>query len=74
MDEQLKNLKFSTKSIMITDKQKDMIADLIDLLIDMDCDDYSDLSYWEFSKKDASELISEMLDKIEYLEYIDEKY
>ena len=70
MDEQLKNLKFSTKSIMITDK----ISDLIDLLIDMDCDDYSDLRYWELSKKDASELISEMLDKIEYLEYIDEKY
>jgi hypothetical protein len=74
MDEQLKNLKFSTKSIMITDKQKDTISDLIDLLIDMDCDDYSDLKYWELSKKDASELISEMLDKIEYLEYIDENY
>lgn len=72
MDEQLKDLKFSTKSIMITDKQKDTISDLIDLLIDMDCDDYSDLKYWELSKRDASELISEMLDKIEYLEYLDE--
>jgi hypothetical protein len=39
----------------------------------MDCDDYSDLKYWELSKKDASKLISEMLDKIEYLEYINEK-
>ena len=74
MNEQLKNLKFSTESIMITDKQKDTISDLIDLLIDMDCDDYSDLEYWKLSKKDASELISEMLDKIEYLEYIDENY
>lgn len=73
MDE-LKDMKFNTKSIMITDKQKDTISDLIDLLIDMDCDDYSDLRYWELSKRDASKLISEMLDKIEYLEYIDENY
>ena len=74
MDEQLKNLKFSTKSVMITDKQKDTISDLIDQLIDMDCDDYNNIEYWKLSKQDASKLISEMLDKIEYLEYIDENY
>lgn len=74
MNNELDKLVFSTKSIMITDKQKDTISDLIDQLIDMDCDDYNDIEYWKLSKKDASELISEMLDKIEYLEYIDENY
>lgn len=34
MDEKLKNLKFSTKSIMITDKQKDTIESLLDQLHD----------------------------------------
>ena len=34
MDEQLKNLKFSTKSVMITDKQKDIIEDFLDQLHD----------------------------------------
>lgn len=74
MNKELDNLKFSTKSIMITDKQKQTISDLIDQLIDMDCDDYNDIEYWKLSKQDASKLISEMLDKIEYLEYIDENY
>ena len=68
----IKDIKFTTKSIMLTDKQKDMISDLIDLLIDMDCDDYSDLKYWELSKQDASKLISEMLDKIDELDFYDD--
>lgn len=74
MNNDLDNLKFSTKSIMITDKQKQTISDLIDQLIDMDCDDYNDIEYWKLSKQDASKLISEMLDKMECLEYIDENY
>ena len=74
MDEQLKNLKFSTKSIMLTKRQKETISDLIDQLIDLGIDDYTDIEYWKLSKQVASELISEMLDKIEYLEYIDENY
>ncbi len=74
MNKELDNLKFSTKSIMLTKRQKETISDLIDQLIDLGIDDYSDLEYWKLSKKDASELISEMLDKIEYLEYIDENY
>lgn len=74
MDEQLKNLKFSTKSIMLTKRQKETISDLIDQLIDLGIDDYNDIEYWKLSKQVASELISEMLDKIEYLEYIDENY
>lgn len=74
MNNDLDNLKFSTKSIMITDKQKQTISDLIDQLIDMDCDDYNNIEYWKLSKQDASKLISKMLDKIEYLEYIDENY
>ena len=68
----IKDIKFTTKSIMLTDKQKDMISDLIDLLIDMDCDDYSDLKYWELSKQDASKIISEMLDKIDELDFYDD--
>ena len=74
MNNELDKLVFNTKSIMITDKQKQTISDLIDQLIDMDCDDYNDIEYWKLSKQDASKLISEMLDKIEYLEYIDENY
>lgn len=74
MNNELDKLVFSTKSIMITDKQKQTISDLIDQLIDMDCDDYNDIEYWKLNKQDASKLISEMLDKIEYLEYIDENY
>lgn len=74
MNNELDKLVFNTKSIMITDKQKQTISDLIDQLIDMDCDDYNNIEYWKLSKQDASKLISEMLDKIEYLEYIDENY
>lgn len=73
MDE-IKDMKFSTKSIMITDKQKDTIEDLIGQLHDWGEHQYDDIKYWNLSKKMASELISEMLDKIEYLEYIDENY
>lgn len=74
MNKEFDNLKFSTKSIMLTKRQKETISDLIDQLIDLGIDDYNDIEYWKLSKQDASELISEMLDKIEYLEYIDENY
>lgn len=73
MNDQLKNLKFNTKSIMLTDKQKDTILDLIETLGDMDCFDYDDIEYWKLSKKDASDLISEMLDKIDYIDYLNER-
>lgn len=63
MDEQLKNLKFSTKSVMITDKQKETISDLIDQLRDNDCYDYDDIEYWKLSKQEASELIQELINK-----------
>ena len=68
---ELDNLKFTTKSIMITDKQKETIESLLDQLSDMDCYAYHDIEYWKLSKQDASKLISEMLDKIDELDYYD---
>ena len=65
MDEQLKNLKFSTKSIMITDKQKEFIETLLDELSDYDNYDYADIEYWKLSKKDATKLIQEIKDTLE---------
>ena len=63
---ELDNMTFSTKSIKLTDKQEDMISDLLDQLNDMGIDDYNDIKYWKLSKQDASKLIGELLDKIQY--------
>lgn len=71
MNNELDNLKFNTKLIMLTARQKQTIEDLLDQLIDMDCEDYNDIEYWKLSKQDASKLISEMLDKIDELDYYD---
>lgn len=68
---ELDNVVFTTKSVMITDKQKDMISDLLDQLCDLGCDEFDNIEYWKLSKQEASKLISKMLDKIEYLEYVD---
>ena len=77
MDEQLKNLKFSTKSIMITDKQKQFIETLIDNLMDY-TDEYNNIEYWKLSKQDATKLIKELKNELdsylftdEYDDYID---
>ena len=77
MDEQLKNLRFSTKSIMITDKQKEFIETLIDNLMDY-TDDYNNIEYWKLSKQDATKLIKELKNELdsylftdEYDDYID---
>ena len=77
MDEQLKNLKFSTKSIMITDKQKEFIETLLDSLMDY-TDEYNDIEYWKLSKQDATKLIKELKNELdsylftdEYDDYID---
>ena len=67
MDEQLKNLKFSTKSIMITDKQKDTIEDLLDQLHDWGENQYDDIKYWNLSKKMASELIGILIDRLQFI-------
>ena len=67
MDEELKNLKFSTKSVLLTKRQKETIENLIDQLMDYDCYDYEDLEYWKLSKQDASTLISELIDKVDVL-------
>lgn len=64
MDEQLKNLKFSTKSIMITDKQKEFIETLIDSLMDY-TDEYNDIEYWKLSKQDATKLIKKLKNELD---------
>ena len=64
MKNDLDNLKFSTKSIMITDKQKEFIESLIDQLNDFDDYDYNDIEYWKLSKQDATKLIKELKDKL----------
>ena len=64
---ELDNMVFTTKSIKLTDKQSDTISDLIDQLNDMGCDDYNDIEYWKLSKQDASKLIGELLDEIQYV-------
>lgn len=74
MNKELDNLVFSTKSIMITDKQRDLISDLIDQLNDMDICDYDSIEYWKLSKQDAAKLIGKLIDEIDgyrFAEYYD---
>lgn len=68
MNKELDNLVFSTKSIMITDKQKHLIEDLLDQLNDWGEDQYNDIKYWNLSKKMAIELIGILLDRLEFIE------
>lgn len=77
MNNDLDNLKFSTKSIMITDKQKEFIETLIDDLMYY-TDEYNDIEYWKLSKQDATKLIKELKNELdgylftdEYDDYID---
>ncbi len=76
MDEQLKNLKFSTKSIMITDKQKEFIEQLLDELIDFEDDSYNNIEYWKLSKQDATKLIKELKSLVDDYEseFYDNRY
>lgn len=67
----LDNVVFTTKSIMLTDKQKETILDLLDQLCDLGCDEFDNIEYQKLSKQDASKLISKMLDKIDYLDYLE---
>ena len=67
----LNNVVFTTKSVMLTDKQKDMISGLLDRLCDLGCDEFDNIEYQKLSKQDASKLIDKMLDKIEYLDYLE---
>ena len=71
MDEQLKNLKFSTKSIMITDKQKEFIETLIDELMEY-TDEYNNIEYWKLSKQDATKLIKKLKNELDDYLFTDE--
>ena len=73
MKNDLDNLKFSTKSIMITDKQKEFIETLMDDLLDY-TDEYNNIEYWKLSKQDASKLIEEMKNELFDYHYTDECY
>lgn len=71
MNNDLDNLKFSTKSIMITDKQKKFIETLIDDLMDY-TDEYNNIEYWKLSKHDATKLIKEMKNELD--DYVGERW
>ena len=71
MNNDLDNLKFSTKSIMITDKQKEFIETLIDDLMDY-TDEYNNIEYWKLSKQDATKLIKEMKNELDGYLFTDE--
>lgn len=68
----IKDIKFTTKSIMLTDKQRQTIEYLLDTLCDMGCDEFANIDYRKLSKQDASKLISKMLDKIDEIDYYDD--
>lgn len=65
MNNDLDNIKFSTKSILLTDKQKDFIETLLDELLDLGDDSYNDIEYWKLSKQDATELIMKLKNLID---------
>lgn len=65
MNNELDKLVFNTKSIMITDKQKEFIETLLDELIDYGDDSFNDIEYWKLSKQDAAKLIKEMKDELD---------
>lgn len=57
---------------MLTDKQMQTIENLLDTLCYMGCDDFYEIDYRNLSKQDASKLISEMLDKIDEIDFYDD--
>lgn len=62
----LDNIKFSTKSILATEKQKDLIDDLICQIHeyeDYDCD----IDYGSLTKKEASKIIGELIERLNEL-------
>ena len=72
MNNELDKLVFNTKSIMITDKQKEFIETLLDELIDYGDDSFNDIEYWKLSKQDAAKLIQEMKDELDGYLFTDE--
>lgn len=68
----IKDIKFTTRSILLTVKQKETIENLLDTLNDMGYDEFNNIEYWKLSKRDASKLISELLDKIDEIDFYDD--
>ena len=74
MNQDLKNLKFNTKTIMITEKQKRMIELLLDELLDYNVFQYENVKYWEMTKQEASKFISKLMNKLNKIKYFGEDY
>ena len=76
MNNELNKLVFSTKSIMITDKQKEFIETLLDELVDFGDDSYNNIEYWKLSKQDATKLIKELKSLVDDYEseFYDDRY
>lgn len=76
VNNELDKLVFSTKSIMITDKQKEFIEQLLDELIDFGDDSYNSIEYWKLSKQDATKLIKELKSLVDDYEseFYDDRY
>ena len=71
MHSDLNNLKFSTKSVLLTDKQKEFIETLMDDLLDY-TDEYNNIEYWKLSKQDATKLIQKMKNELYGYRFTDE--
>lgn len=71
----LDNMKFNVKSILATERQKDLIDDLICQI--QEYEDYDcDIDYGSLTKKEASEIIGDLIERLnelhdEFDEYVD---
>lgn len=65
MNPKLDDIKFTTESILLTDKQKEFIEHLLDELIDFGDDSYNNIEYWKLRKQDATKLIKELKSLVE---------
>lgn len=62
----LDNIKFSVKSILATERQKDLIDDLICQIHEYE--DYEcDIDYGSLTKKEASEIIGNLIERLNEL-------
>lgn len=65
MNKNIDDIKFTTKIINATDKQKDFIYDLLDQLDDLGINKYDNINVDSLSKYDAKELIEKLLYEVE---------
>ena len=63
----LDNMKFNVKSILATEKQKDLIDDLICQINEYGEDELNLIDYESLTKKEASEIIGELIERLNEL-------